>query len=143
MKKRFKKKEVANKTFVHSKFWVFLSVPKVTESNKKKQVSSFFIFLHFSYFWINSPLAGIESAQADPVPAVTPLNTVHCQLYTCAGATRDEYFQLRNTRDEYFQLRNTRDEYFHQPWWPMLQHRKPCGDQPLFMYSLIVSSYEV
>ena len=36
-------------------------------------------------------LAGTESAQAEPVPAVPQLNTVHCQLYTCAGATRDEY----------------------------------------------------
>ena len=68
----------------------------------KKQKSQFLFSFLFSYFWINSPLAGTESAQADPVPAVSPLNTVHCWLYTCAGATRDEYFQLCNTRDEYF-----------------------------------------
>ena len=79
--------------------FVFLSVPKVTESKKTKKSGSF-IISHFSYFWINSPLAGTESAQADPVPAVSPLNTVHCRLYTCAGATRDEYFQLRTIREQ-------------------------------------------
>ena len=36
-------------------------------------------------------LASTESTQAEPVPAVPPLNTVYCQLYTIAGATRDEY----------------------------------------------------
>ena len=45
-------------------------------------------------------LAGTESAQAEPAPAVPP--TEHCQLYTCAGATRDENFQLHTTRNEYF-----------------------------------------
>ena len=88
---------------------LFLSVPKVTESKKTKSQ-----FLFFSYFWINSLLAGTESAQADPVLAVPPLNTVHCRLYTCAGSTRDEYFQLRTTRDE----------YLHQPWRPMLLAQK-------------------
>ena len=39
-------------------------------------------------------LTGTESAQAKPVRAVSPLNTVHFRLYTCTGATRDEYFQL-------------------------------------------------
>ena len=47
-------------------------------------------------------LAGTESDQAEQVPAVRPWKTVHCQLYTCAGATRDEYFQLPSTRDEYY-----------------------------------------
>ena len=45
----------------------------------KKQKSHFLLLLHnFSYFWIDSPLAGTESAQADPVLAVPPLNTVDC-----------------------------------------------------------------
>ena len=88
---------------------VFLSVPKVTESKKTKKSVSVSTSFFLSYFWINSPLAGTESAQADPVLAVPPLNTVHCRLYTCAWPTRDEYFQLRTTRDE----------YFHQPWRPM------------------------
>ena len=91
---------------------MFLSVPKVTES--KKQKSHFLFLFFFSYFWINSPFAGTESAQADPVFAVPPLNNVHCRLYTCAGPTRDEYFQLRTTRDE----------NFHQPWRPMLLAQK-------------------
>ena len=85
-------------------------MPKVTESKKPKKSH----FLLFSYLWINSPLAGTESAQADPVLAVSPLNTVHCRLYTCAGTTRDEYFQLRTTRDE--------DS--HQPWRSMLLAQK-------------------
>ena len=42
-------------------------------------------------------LAGTESAQAEQGPAVPPLNTVHWQVYTCAGATRDEYLQLPTT----------------------------------------------
>ena len=54
------------------------------------------------YFDFLSAIGWHKSAQAEPVPAVTPLNTVHCGLYTCTGATRDEYFQLTNTRDEYF-----------------------------------------
>ena len=55
-------------------------------------------------------LAGTESAQAELVTAVPPLNTVHCRLHTCAGATRDDYLQLPTTRDE----------YIHQPLRPML-----------------------
>ena len=43
-------------------------------------------------------LAGTKYAQAKLVLAVPPLYTVHCGLYTCAGATRDEYFQLPTTR---------------------------------------------
>ena len=47
-------------------------------------------------------LAGTESALAEPVPSVPTLNTLHCRMYTCAGATWDEYFELPTTRDEYF-----------------------------------------
>ena len=103
----------------------FLSVPKVTERKKtKKSVSSSFFSLIFSYFWINSPLAGTEFAQADPVSALPPLNTVHCRLYTCAGQTRDEYFQLLTTRDE----------NFHQPWLPMLPAQKAVWRSALVFY---------
>ena len=59
-------------------------------------------------------LAGTECAVAEPIPDVPPLNTVHCRLYTCAEATRDEYCQLPTTRDE----------YFHQPRRPMLLAQK-------------------
>ena len=52
------------------------------QENKKSQ---FLLLHHFSNFLINSPMASTESAQADPVPAVSPLNTVHCRLYICAG----------------------------------------------------------
>ena len=46
-------------------------------------------------------LAGTESAQVELVPAVPPLNTVHCRQYKCAEPTGDEYFKLSTTRYEY------------------------------------------
>ena len=75
-------------------------------------------------------MAGTESAQANLVPAVPPLNTVHCRLYTCAGATRDEYIQLRTNRDE----------YLDQPLRPMLLAQKAVWRSALVCFSSILES---
>ena len=63
---------------------------------KNKKVSSFSLIFELIPHWLAQICSGRSGSFS------TPLNTVHCRLYTCAGATRDEYFQLRNTRDEYF-----------------------------------------